>query len=594
MSKQTERDLIKAGKKRIPKDAKDAYSKYLDGMVEAMTQNPQSFLELSMDEFEEKLRDEFIKHSNMKLKAMDDNIKKEKDIIKRRKLQDGYDNAALLIGESDTFGQFDSYSMNGMLYNWTLWNAFYMSSWVFAKVINRISTDMIRNGWDISITMKEKIELVRDNGRVFRRDTTEDFDHNKFRKIQKGKINDITEAIKWMRLFGGSAICLLDPTIENAEEYAKPLEKIGSEDFQFLVGDRWTGVQTSVEMVEDQSSPDYDTPKYYTITTDGGQTIRFHHTRVARFSNGRAPAIVQRMLMGWGIPEGVRLFGEINKDEKIKGMITSLLSKYNLEIIKTDGMRAYMTGGLSKEMEDQLDSRLEMVNRYRSFNSLVFLDSADDYTRLDGGGVAGLYDIYNSQARYVAGASDLPQVLLYGDQQMGLSGNTFDDLMLYEDTIESKRSETILKPIDKITEWILLAMKADYEDFELEFNKVLPMTEEDKQVLTRAKLDAWRELVDMGIYNPYLVAKEMRDSKNLIVGKEIDKALLDSLYDEYYNKDGLIEEEVDEDENDRSTASGPRTSEAKVPSDALFNPDDTASTSEGGLPFEDLGGEDDE
>lgn len=590
MSNTIERDLLKK-KKTIPKKAKDYYATYLDGIVEAMQQNPMSFIELSIDEFEDKLRDEFEKHKDMKLASMKKNIEKETDVIKRRKLQDGYDNTALLIGESDTFGQFDSYSMNGMLYNWTLWNAFYMSSWVFAKVINRISTDMIRNGWDINITMSEKAEIVRDENRIFKRDVTEDFDHNKFRKLQKGKINSITEAIKWMRLFGGSAICLLDPTIENAEEYATPLERIGSEDFQFLVGDRWTGVQISAEMVADQASPDYDTPMYYTITTDSGQTIRFHHTRVARFSNGKAPAIVQRMLMGWGIPEGVRLFGEINKDEKIKGMITSLLSKYNLEIIKTDGMRAYMTGGLSKEMEDQLDSRLEMVNRYRSFNSLVFLDSADDYTRLDGGGVAGLYDIYNSQARYVAGASDLPQVLLYGDQQMGLSGNTFDDLMLYEDTIESKRSETILEPINKITEWILLAMETEYDNFEIEFNKALPMTDEDKQVFTRAKLDALRELVDMGIYNPYLVAKEIRDTKHLIVGKEIDKAVLDALYEEYYNKDGLIE--IDEEEATRIETSRGATNPS-TPSDALFNPDEDQSASEGGVAFEDLGGEDDE
>src|SRR5690606_30549322 len=181
-------------------------------------------------------------------------------------------------------------------------------------------------------------------------------------------------------------------------------------------------------------------------------------------------------------------------DEKIKSMISSLLSKYNLEIVKSSGMKAYMTGRLTKEMESNLDRKLEMINRYRHFNSMMFLDKDDDYQRLDGSGVGQLYNLIDSEARSVAGAANMPQVLLYGDQQKGLSGNAWDDLRMWEDHLQSERNAKLRKPIEKISTWILKWMQVEYTDFEIKFNSSLPKTMNEKIEEARSLIDLYTQL----------------------------------------------------------------------------------------------------
>ena len=93
------------------------------------------------------------------------------------------------------------------------------------------------------------------------------------------------------------------------------------------------------------------------------------------------------------------------------------MSKWNLEILKIQGMRQFMQGSLTDSAAQQLDAKLEMINRYRHFNSLIFLDAKDEYIREDGSSMSGLADILKAQKSEVCGAAKMPMVLLYGDQE---------------------------------------------------------------------------------------------------------------------------------------------------------------------------------
>ena len=570
------------------------FEQYLNEMIKVIKQQPENIFESSLSEFMKDAGDSFKKISDKQLKKQKKIVDAESDPLKKRKLQDAYDNKALMIGASDVFSQFDVYSIQGMLYNWHLWTGLYMNSWVFAKVINRVSSDMIRNGWKIKLDVKRIYEIENKNGKVTNTDITPDIDITPLYKKQRMMIDKIISVIRWTRLYGGGVLCLLDSTIKDENEYEKPLEKIDPDaKLEYLVADRWLGVIPSVEMVSDIGDNDFDTPKYYTVTTDSGQSYRFHHTRVARFVNGEAPSYIKRLLMGWGLPEGIRLFNEINRDERIKNTITSLLSKHNLEIVKTDGMRAYMTGNLSPEMESQLDNKLEIINRYRNFNSTIFLDKNDDYIRQEGN-VSGLYQLLDSNARFVAGAADMPQVLLYGDQQNGLSGNTFDDLRLYEDKIGSDREQILLNPISKITKWHLMHEQIEYEDFSIHFNSALPETIEQKIERSRQALDMYRDLIDMTIYNPYMVAKEIKASDDYLFGAELTDDVITKLDpDNEINKEEIETDEDDEkeDKKDSSTRSSatPGLGESDDEGNILFEPGQGDETEEeDGIEFQDL------
>ena len=536
-------DMIKKEPENMIQMANEKFAKQLDAQFrESVNTLQEQLLQEAFPNTEKAfdLYESLPSHGEERLKAQDSLGMNER----QRKALDAYSNNALLIGQSDIFSSFDSYDLNAMIYAWPLWTSMYTSSWVFSKVIDRTGSDMIRNGWKISVEPDRVYDFVNQNGKIFRKDVTPNIDLSKVYKKQSKIISYLVSAAKWMLLYGGSVICLLDNSIEDIRDYQEPLKNLPSgTKLNFIVADRWQGVVASSELVDDDESPDFNTPKYYSVRTPNGSFYRFHHSRVARFNNGETPTFLKTMLMGWGLPIGTRIYNEVNRDERIKNMITSLLSKYNLEIVQTAGMKAYMHGELTPEMEANLDYKLSMINRYRHFNSMMFLDKDDSYQRLDGN-VGGLYQLFDSNTRAVTGAASMPVVLLYGDQSQGLSGSSFDDLRLWDDFLGSERGSKLRKPIEKITRWLLMSEGIDTENFSIQFNSSLPKTIDEKVGETRSVLDTYNQLMTMGIYTKEMVIQELKERDDLLMGNQLQMKAQELLQE---IKEGVSEEPEEDD-----------------------------------------------
>jgi phage-related protein (TIGR01555 family) len=552
------------------------FEKWLMEMAKQIQQNPQSQFESSIEDFSKHLHNRFtdevrkaqdqkleeIENLDRKIKAMDSEIISDEERIEqlklqfdRKKAQDTYDNSELLLGRTDTFSAFDTYTITGLLYNWYLWTALYMSSWVFARAIDKPASDMIRNGWKVKIDFKnsQTLESKREGNKVVVKKVDKSADvYSTFYKKQKHFIQDLIHANKLARLYGGSVAGLIISG-EKESDYEKPLTYIKEDaKLRLIVADRWQNVIPSPTMVKDPTDPDWNTPDYYIIRTDLGDSYRLHHSRCLRFTNGTAPTLIQRMLIGWGIPLGVRIYNEVNRDEKMKNMITSLLAKQSLEIIQTAGMRAYANGTLTQEQEARLDSKLELINRYRHFNSILFLDKDDVYTRQEGSSVGTLAQLMDSNSRFVAGAIPMPQVLLYGDQQKGLSGNAVDDMRLYEDDLMSQRHEKMLNQITKLSKWILMQMQVDFEDIEISFNSSISYTVDELIDKSKARVELYNSLKGLGIYDEIMIAQELRDSQDeLIFGTALTEEKMEELREKFQPKiDKENEETQEEGESD--------------------------------------------
>lgn len=555
------------------------FERWLMEMTKQIQQNPQSQFESSVEDFAKTVHEKFTKHVKdqaaiqkrtaqdlgIRLRAFDgkdltdeQTIAKHKMEFDRKKAQDSYDNSMLMIGNSDVMSQFDSYNIHGLLYNWHLWTSLYMSSWVFARAVDKPASDMIRNGWKIKIDFKEQHKLVTEKveGKniIKRVDQSEDA-YSTFYKKQSAFIQDLIHANALSRLYGGSVAGLIDDRTKR-QDYATELTSIDEDaKLKLITADRWQNVIPSAEMVSDPGSPDWNTPKYYTIRTDNGDSYYFHHSRVLRFTNGNAPGLIKRMLLGWGIPIGVRLYNEINRDERMKNMITSLLSKQSLEIVQTAGMRAYSNGTLTPEQEKRLDSKLELINRYRHFNSILFLDKDDVYSRHEGSAVGTLAQLMDTNARFVAGAIPMPQVLLYGDQQKGLSGNAVDDMRLYEDDLMSQRKEKLHDSAIKLSKWILMWMNIDYYDIEVIWNSSISKTQTEKVDESKAVIEMYRTLKDLGIYDEIMIAQELRDNQdNFVFGSALTEEKVEELKEKFTKKS---KGKSKEDKGDSPGESGP-------------------------------------
>ena len=513
-----------------------SFEAYINDIAKIAKKEPEWFFQANMEDMSIALKDANDKLVTSRLAKLQDAASNEVDEEKHKaldaqyketkKLYDSYSNDALMLGAADTFSVYDSYDINGMLYNWYLWTSMYMSSWVFARAIDKPATDMIRNGWSITL-IDPPIANVGNIAIAIK----QAFDKKKFNIGQKNIIQDIIKLIKWGKLYGGAVICILTD-VEDIDTYKTELtlDELKNKKWRLLVADRWQSVFPSTEMVTNVSDPDYNTPKEYRVVTDSG-SFTFHHTRVARYVNGDAPLMISRLLMGWGIPEGVRLFNELNRDERIKNMITSLLSKASLEVIKMPGMHAYLTGQLTPEMENELDQRLSLLNRYRHYNNLMFMDKDDEYQRLDGTSLGSLSQLVDSNARFVAGAVPMPQVLLYGDQQKGLSGNNFDDMMVYEDNLMTQRHEKLTGVITRVSKWLCWSQGFDYTEFEITFNSSIQETPAQKIDRQAKVLEFKQKLISMGLTTIDLVKKDLSGDQTMDLGTLVSDEAIDDTAD---------------------------------------------------------------
>lgn len=340
-------------------------------------------------------------------------------------MKDSYGNSLLSIGNKEVTEHFSNYNFDNDTLNWWLWLALYNESWVFRRVIDKPSQDMIRCG----------ITLSGSNPKFA----------NVMRKLQ-AKRTDFINLLQWGSLFGGSIACVLFDNFSD-EDYKRPIdiEKARkAKSMRFYVVDRWYGVSPSSEIVDDMNSIDYGKPKMYNVTFADGVTKTMHHDFVLRYEHRTAPKLIKNgQLQGWGYAEGAHILAELSRDEKLKNSVQSLIDKSLIEVIKMAGMRGIFMGQ-DAENEEQLRKRLEMVNWGRNFNSLTFLDKEDEYQEHGFAGLTGLSNLLEQNMWQISAAVEM-QGVLFGDLKQGFS-NDVDALERYDETING-RCESYLRPV---------------------------------------------------------------------------------------------------------------------------------------------------
>lgn len=407
------------------------------------------------------------------------------------KIKDSYENSVLGIGADDHIAQFNDYTFENTTLNWYLWLALYNESWVFRRVIDKPSQDMVRPS--ISILGTE--------------------DYTKVYKELDYLKPDLINAIKWSKLFGGSVLVLLFKGV-SFDDMEKPIDykKIkGCRYIKSYVTDRWFGCEPSYDdIVSNLSNEDFGKPKYYTIQFADGTSHRIHHSWVLRFENRGAPNLIKTgMLQGWGYAEGQHLLHELSRDDKLKASIQSLIDKSLIEVIKMPGMTGLFMGA-DKDNSEQIKKRLEMVNWARNFNSLTFLDKDDEYDQHTFGDLSGLTDLLELNMKQISAAVEMPNVL-FGDLSNGF---TSDDQAIerYDEKILNDCETYLRKPYTKLLKILYKAYDIDYKEIGFTFNSIIA-NKKNQQKLTDINnlVETCKSLVEEKVMTSEQEAKTIRE-----------------------------------------------------------------------------------
>lgn len=368
------------------------------------------------------------------------------------KIKDSYENSVLGIGADDHIAQFNDYTFENTTLNWYLWLALYNESWVFRRVIDKPSQDMVRPSISILGTS----------------------DYTKVYKELDYLKPDLINALKWSKLFGGSVLVLLFKGV-SFDDMEKPIDYRKIKDCRYIkayVTDRWFGCEPSYDdIVSNLANEDFGKPKYYTIQFADGTSHKIHHSWILRFENRNAPNLIKTgMLQGWGYAEGQHLLHELSRDDKLKASIQSLIDKSLIEVIKMPGMTGLFMGA-DKDNSAQIKKRLEMVNWGRNFNSLTFLDKDDDYQQHTFGGLNGLADLLDLNMRQISAAVEMPNVL-FGDLSNGF---TSDDQAIerYDEKILNDCETYLRKPYTKLLKILYKVYDIDYKEIGFTFNSII-------------------------------------------------------------------------------------------------------------------------
>lgn len=339
--------------------------------------------------------------------------------------------------------------------------AIYNGCWVFRKIVDIPARDMWSNGIDINCGDNTDVDLSKV--------------YAMFNKLK----SKLIYATKQARIFGGAASLIM--VDDGEEDLSKPLRldniKPGSK-INLLTTDRWYGLSWSSEVVDDYRSNEFGLPKYYSFFIDGIEDInieKVHHSRVLRFINRKSPRIIEQQLQGWGISELEHILQDLMNHENTKNAIASLLNKALLEIIKLDGMRNTMSGlsAGNPQSAQMFAAQMAALNNYRTSNKLVFMDKADEYEHQEYS-FSGLSEILNTQKDIVAGAAEMPEVLIFGTNRAGLNGDKPVELRIYDNNIQGKQDDECRPVLDKLLPVIFKCCGLDIpKDLSYEFISML-------------------------------------------------------------------------------------------------------------------------
>ena len=313
-----------------------------------------------------------------------------------------------------------------------LLTSLYRESWLAKRIIDMPCEDMTRAWYTLG-------------GEI----PPEDLDALRRLEARHGIRREITDALRWARLYGGA--CALMVLRGQEDRLAEPLrmDQLMPGDFQgLLVRDRVDGVQPSLEMEEDLDDPDFGYPMYYDFEAGDLGTLRVHHSRVLRLIGRDLPRAQEAAEAWWGASELDHIREELEKRGATSANIARLVFQANVTTLKMSDFGELLALGTDQERKRVLRA-MEEQNRMRDSFGLQLLSAGDTYENHPYS-FAGLREVYEAFMMDMAGAAGIPATRLFGRSPDGMNATGESDLKNYYEMISQLRESRLRPALEKL------------------------------------------------------------------------------------------------------------------------------------------------
>ena len=411
---------------------------------------------------------------------------------------DGFQNFAARLGlgagsqnDQSTYG-FDFLSRDRVKLE-----AMYRSSWVVGQVVDVVAEDMTREGVNLrgldDPSDAEEIQKAMDDLEIW---------------------NELTNVIKWGRLYGGAiAVMLID-----GQNVSTPLniDTVGKDSFKgLMVLDRWL-VQPTLQDLVSEYGPDFGMPKYYDVIADslGLSNQRIHHSRVIRFDGVDLPYWQRVAENLWGQSVIERLMDRLIAFDSTTTGIAQLVYKAHLRTYKVKDLRKMI--GMGGAGLTNLVKQIEHIRLWQSNEGMTLMDAEDTF-ETHSYSFAGLDAVMLQFGQQLSGASQIPLVRLFGQSPSGMNATGESDLSNYYDNINQQQERRMRTGLGKLLKIVSLSTlgKPLPNSFTFDFASLWQIDDVQKADIATKVTDAVCKAEEQGLISTQAAMKELRQSSEI-------------------------------------------------------------------------------
>jgi len=317
----------------------------------------------------------------------------------------------------------------------------------------------------------------------------------------------IKQALKWMRLYGGSALIIfgcgrVDQPID--------LENIQQGDeIEFRSADLWEiyhGLPAPVRhygMFRSQA----DLPEFLSY-----YDMRVHKSRVMFINGKEPPSFLLPRYRGWGSSILEPVIRSLNQFMKYQKLIFELIDEAKVDVYKiTDFNQSMFTSDGAKAVAD----RISQQNQVKNWQNAITMDVEDDYQQKQIQ-FSGIAEVIKQIRQNVAGDLKMPLTKLFGISASGFNAGD-DDLENYNASIESELRENI-KPylMDVISVVAQTLFGTTPDDLEIHFHPLRTMTHEQEENVKNQQFNRLMVAAQQGYFDQTSAIKRAINEANLL------------------------------------------------------------------------------
>ena len=390
--------------------------------------------------------------------------------------------------------------------------AAYRTSWIIGQVVDVVAEDMTREGLDINS------ELPPDDTDMIQQSL-----------VKMGIWEQITNGIKWGRLYGGAAGIIL---IEG-QDMSTPLDvsTVGRDSFKGLfILDRWLLYPSLGNLIPDYG-PDFQMPMYYDVVTLNNPNFgsfrestpqmnkdfasqRIHYSRIIRFDGIELPYIWKQAENMWSESVCERMWDRLLAFDSVTQGAAQLVFKAHLRTVNVDGLRSILAAG--GVMEAALLKQFEYIRMFQSNEGITLLDAKDQFATHQYS-FSGLSDLILQFGQQISGSTGIPLARLFGQSPSGMNATGDMDIRNYYDKIAQLQVRQLHRSMLKLISVMSLSTlgKELPENTTIKFRPLWQMSDKEKSEITTSDTQSIQTMFNAGIITKVIALKELKQQSAL-------------------------------------------------------------------------------